>query len=71
MQARPRAKSPELWGHESLMGGMAEEDMCFLVTKAGEEEAGKEETQRLGSYVPKLKLPQSHQVLVFQFSTVI
>lgn len=43
MQARPRAKSPELWGHESLLGGMAEEDTCFLVTKAGEKEAGKKE----------------------------
>lgn len=74
MQARPRAKSPELWGRESLLGGgggMAEEDTCFLVTKAGEEEAGREEMHRLGNYVPKLKLRQSHQVLVFQFSTVV
>ena len=55
---------------------MAEEDTCFLVTKAGEKEAGKkeagkEEMHRLGNYVPKLKLTESHQVLVFQFATVI
>ena len=50
---------------------MAEEHTCFLVTKAGEEEAGREEVHRLGNYVPKLKLRQSHQVLVFQFSTVV
>ena len=61
---------------KACWGRMAEEDTCFLVTKAGEKEAGKkeagkEEMHRLGNYVPKLKLTESHQVLVFQFSTVI
>lgn len=55
---------------KACWGGMAEEDTCFLVTKAGEKEAGKEEMHRLGNYVPKLKLTAPHQVLVFQLSVM-